>query len=212
MYIELINEFHIAASPLNDPLQPVPSDQNEVVAENPTNDGVDSSAANADDATNTGNDPDSADGQLDDTQAAADEDTAADDNNEIADDDADAVEGSGGGDTDGGLFSSFTSLFARKFHVSTQRQSRQYYSTCTDRITTPCVVEDFIAAGMGNVPDCTPVHCGNSLCSNGLETACRIESTVTPFGIGVHFGAGIDKGSPEDNIGACLKYNQLTCS
>lgn len=88
-----------------------------------------------------------------------------------------------------------------------------YGSECTDRITLPCVVEDFIAAGMGNVPACLPIHCGQSLCGEGV-LPCRIESTVTPFGIGVHFGdVGAEevKGSPEDNIGACLRYNQVNC-
>lgn len=87
-------------------------------------------------------------------------------------------------------------------------------SECTDRITLPCVVEDFIAAGMGNVPTCLPIHCGDSLCAAGV-LPCRIESTVTPFGIGVHFGkvgADEEKGSPEDNIGACMRYNQQACA
>lgn len=200
---------------MSDPLQTAASDPNGVV-DNPASDG--SQAVAADDSTaNNGAETADTNPQADNPETANDEtqEAAADDEETAAADDDDAdVEGSGGGDTDGGLFSSFTSLFARKFHSSSRRQSRQYYSTCTDRITTPCVVEDFIAAGMGNVPDCTPIHCGNSLCSNGLETACRIESTVTPFGIGVHFGdgIGIDKGSPEDNIGACLKFNQLNCA
>lgn len=88
-----------------------------------------------------------------------------------------------------------------------------YGAECTDRITLPCVVEDFIAAGMGSLPACLPIHCGDSLCGAGV-LPCRIESTVTPFGIGVHFGdVGAEevKGSPEDNIGACLRYNQLNC-
>lgn len=91
------------------------------------------------------------------------------------------------------------------------REGRQYFSECTDRITLPCVVEDFIAAGMGNVPNCLPIHCGDSLCDYGVA-ACKIESTVKPFGIGVHFGQGEEKGSPEENIGACLKYNQVSCA
>lgn len=69
---------------------------------------------------------------------------------------------------------------------------------------------DFIAAGMGNVPDCTPIHCGNSLCAPGV-LPCRVESTVTPFGLGIHFGDGLDKGSPEENIGACLRFSQVNC-
>lgn len=63
---------------------------------------------------------------------------------------------------------------------------------------------------MGNVPDCTPIHCGNSLCAPGV-LPCRVESTVTPFGLGIRFGDGLDKGSPEDNIGACLRFNQVNC-
>lgn len=93
------------------------------------------------------------------------------------------------------------------------RQGRQIFdSDCKDRITLPCVVEDFIGAGMGNVPSCLPVHCGDSLCDFGA-LPCRIESTVKPFGLGFHFGDGQsqDKGGPEDNIGACLKYNQVSC-
>lgn len=70
---------------------------------------------------------------------------------------------------------------------------------------------DFIAAGMGNVPECTPIHCGDSLCDPGV-LPCRVESTVTPFGLGIRFGDGLDKGSPEENIGACLRYNQVICA
>lgn len=161
----------------------------------------------------------------DDQQVAADESTADD-----------VVEGSGGGDVPApaatSFFSSlpsFQSLFSRRIFNS--RQSRQFFSQCIDRITMPCIVEgiqssctlrlstllnclpfstDFIAAGMGNVPDCTPIHCGNSLCEPGV-LPCRVESTVTPFGLGIRFGDGLDKGSPEDNIGACLRFNQVNC-
>ena len=149
-------------------------------------------------------------------------------------DDPEVVEGSGGGDgivadapiadvPASGFFSlpSFPSIFpsfltrglfgASQLASESRRSSKQLFnSACTDRITLPCVVEDFIAAGMGNVPNCFPVHCGNTLCPNGV-LPCRVESTVTPFGLGVHFGDGQDKGSPEDNIGACLRYNQLNC-
>lgn len=94
---------------------------------------------------------------------------------------------------------------------SASRQGRQFFSQCTDRITLPCVVEDFIAAGMGNVPSCLPIHCGDTLCDYGV-IPCKIESTVKPFGLGIHFGEGEEKGSPEDNIGACLKFNQVSCT
>lgn len=131
----------------------------------------------------------------------------------------DEVEGSGddGDDDDdvGSLFS-LGSLFTRAAlfrsfpsHPS-KRSGRQYFSTCSDRITMPCIVEDFISAGMGSVPSCSPVHCGSSLCPGG-NLPCRVESTVTPFGLGIHFGDGTFKGSPEDNIGACIRYNQLAC-
>lgn len=114
-----------------------------------------------------------------------------------------------------GFFSSLTNFLSRDFvdTFAIRRSARQYFpSTCIDRITLPCVVEDFIAAGP-NVPPprCVPVHCGNSLCGMGNGIPCKIESTVTPFSIGVHFGDGTNKGSPEDNIGACIRYNQVAC-
>ncbi|XP_058816016.1 uncharacterized protein LOC131679325 [Topomyia yanbarensis] len=145
------------------------------------------------------------------------DDTAADE--PLADDPDAAEEGSGGG---GGFFGGlFPSLFSRSIFDSyrsfegSHRQgrdfSRQFYSTCRDRITLPCIVEDFIGVGMGDLPSCIPVHCGNSLCPGGVSP-CRVETSVTPFGLGIHFGEGLDKGSPEDNIGACLRYNQIPCA
>lgn len=152
---------------------------------------------------------------------------------EVAADDPAEDEGSGGGGFFSGLPSfgglpslpsfpsfglpSFPSFF-RKFSsrqsrsMYSDRQSRQLYSPCTDRITLPCIVEDFIGAGMGDIPSCIPVHCGSSLCQAGIAS-CKVETSVTPFHIGVHFGDGKgNKGSPEDNIGACLRYKQLPCS
>jgi hypothetical protein len=142
---------------------------------------------------------DAADSQADETQQ------------DETQDDVQQDEGSGGGD--GGFFGGFSSFAIPSFFRSfTGRQSRQLYSPCADRITMPCIVEDFIAAGMGDIPTCIPVHCGNSLCQSGVSS-CRIETSVTPFHIGVHFGDGKrNKGSPEDNIGACLRYKQLPCS
>ncbi|XP_058453099.1 uncharacterized protein LOC131431419 [Malaya genurostris] len=139
-----------------------------------------------------------------------------------ADDPDAADEGSGGGGGGGGFFGGFfPSFFSRSIFDSSRsfdgshRQgrdfSRQFYSTCTDRITLPCIVEDFIGIGMGDLPSCVPVHCGNSLCPGGASP-CRVETSVTPFGLGIHFGEGLDKGSPEDNIGACLRYNQIPCA
>lgn len=94
--------------------------------------------------------------------------------------------------------------------VHHERTSRQYYSTCSDRITLPCIVEDFISVGTGSIPTCSPIHCGNSLCPPNVSP-CRVESTVTPFAIGIHFGDGFNKGNAEENIGACIRYKQLNC-
>lgn len=55
------------------------------------------------------------------------------------------------------------------------------------------------------------VHCGNSLCPYDDYNPCRIESSVTPFTIGIHFGISSDNKTPEDNIGMCLKYEQQEC-
>lgn len=131
----------------------------------------------------------------------------------------DAVEGSGGdelADTGNSVFPSFDSIrdifFSfRNMRLLRQRQKRQLYSTCTDRITMPCIIEDFIGVGMGAIPSCVPVHCGLSLCTLGVSP-CRLESSVAPFRLGIRFGDGRGKGSPEDNIGACLKFNQLPCA
>lgn len=131
----------------------------------------------------------------------------------------DVVEGSGGGDIDSTSSSIFPSLDSirdlffssrKKRYSNIRRTHRQLFSTCTDRITMPCIIEDFIGVGMGNFPTCVPVHCGLSLC-RGM-TPCRLESSVAPFRLGIRFGDGTGKGSPEDNIGACLKYAQLPCA
>ncbi|KRJ97175.1 uncharacterized protein Dyak_GE18201, isoform B [Drosophila yakuba] len=93
-----------------------------------------------------------------------------------------------------------------------RRQARQFFSTCSDRITMPCIIEDFIGTGLGPLPGCEPIHCGAQFCSSGVWP-CRIESTVTPFYIGVHFGngQGAGKANAEDNVGACLRYSQVQC-
>lgn len=144
----------------------------------------------------------------------------------------DDVEGSGDDDDDPdnrddltslfslGSFITRAALFRRSIRsvepvkpvqpVHKVRQSKQFFSTCEDRITLPCIVEDFISVGSGSVPTCSPVHCGNSLCSANVSP-CRVESTVTPFGIGIHFGDGRNKGGAEENIGACIRYKQLNC-
>lgn len=113
-----------------------------------------------------------------------------------------------------GSFITRAALFKRSIRSAEprRRQSKQFYSTCDDRITLPCIVEDFISVGGSNsVTGCSPVHCGNSLCPRGVSP-CRVESTVTPFGIGIHFGDGLGKGSPEENIGACMRFKQLNCA
>lgn len=58
---------------------------------------------------------------------------------------------------------------------------------------------------------CDITHCGNTLCPAG-EIPCRIESSVAPYTIGVHFGPAAQEQSPEDNIGMCLRYQQLPCA
>lgn len=150
----------------------------------------------------------------DDSEAAADDSGASDgvaddDAGDAADtqaDDPDSAEGSGGG---GGFFS-FANFFGRSMDVNhNHRQGKQFFRVCADRITLPCIVEDFIGAGMGDI-GCQPVHCGNTMCRSG-SSPCKIETSVTPFAIGVHFGEGVDKGNPDENIGACLRYNQIAC-
>ncbi|CAO1379622.1 unnamed protein product [Diamesa hyperborea] len=209
---------------------------NEVLADPPADEDVadDDATGDADDVAAddaAANDPASNDPAADDAAANDPQDDPVD--NDPAADDPAADEGSGGGDG-GGFFDgfpsfSFPSFFSRRSMGSRsfkdfkhmkhmkhlkylQSSSRQIYSPCRDRITLPCIVEDFIGAGMGDIPTCIPVHCGNSLCQRGASS-CHLETSVTPFGIGVHFGDGKDeKGSPEDNIGACLRYKQISCS
>ncbi|XP_037925274.1 uncharacterized protein LOC119660700 isoform X2 [Hermetia illucens] len=137
-------------------------------------------------------------------------------------DDPDAVEGSGGGDIPasaassvpvrGGfdIFSFFRNTFGFGRHMRSLRRERQLFSMCTDRITIPCIIEDFIEGSLGPVAGCEPVHCGSRFCSS-TNGACRIESTVIPFRVGIHFGDGVGKGNPEDNIGMCLRYSQVQC-
>lgn len=57
---------------------------------------------------------------------------------------------------------------------------------------------------------CTMTHCGNSLCQEEINP-CKIESTATPFTIGVHFSANVKEQPPDDNLGMCLTYEQLPC-
>lgn len=124
----------------------------------------------------------------------------------------DNVEGSGGGEP-ARIEPDFMALFRNTifdFRSNKRRNSRRLYSTCNDRITMPCIIEDFIGPGKGPLPGCEPVHCGSSFCATAINP-CRIETTVTPFYLGVKFGNGRRKGSPEENIGACIKYSQMEC-
>ncbi|KAJ9599458.1 hypothetical protein L9F63_010073 [Diploptera punctata] len=83
---------------------------------------------------------------------------------------------------------------------------------CDDKIVMPCDSEEFIMPGDGGGPGvCDLFHCGSSFCTQG-ETPCRIESSTTPFNIRIQFGPGTKDESPEDNIGMCLRYEQLPCS
>ena len=242
MMQQLLADYPLISDPPMEPLadesmiNEVASDPDELAADDasadPDDPAFDEAASDpdelaADDA--SANDPAADDPAADDPAAndpAADDpaadDPAADDPaaDDPAADDPAADEGSGGGD--GGFFDgfpsfSFPSFFSRRSLGSRtfkhfKSSSRQIYSPCNDRITLPCIVEDFIGAGMGDIPTCIPVHCGNSLCQRGASS-CHLETSVTPFGIGVHFGDGKDdKGSPEDNIGACLRYKQISCS
>ncbi|ENN71136.1 hypothetical protein YQE_12067, partial [Dendroctonus ponderosae] len=68
---------------------------------------------------------------------------------------------------------------------------------CNDKIVLPCDSEDL-------------EHCGLSLCPSG-NSPCRIESSVTPFNIGVHFAESAAEASPEENLGMCLNYEQIPC-
>uniref|UniRef100_A0A182J5U3 CUB domain-containing protein n=1 Tax=Anopheles atroparvus TaxID=41427 RepID=A0A182J5U3_ANOAO len=174
-----------------------------------------------------------ADGTVADQEVAADEPIPAEEEPAADDPDATAADDEGSGGGGGSFFDGFfPSFFSRSIFDDddvdagkgkrTGRalsggaghgwQSRQFEGiNCIDRITLPCIVEDFIGVGMGDLPTCRPVHCGNSLCPPGVSP-CRVETSVTPFRLGIHFGEGTDRGSPEDNLGACIRYSQIPCA
>ncbi|XP_066139864.1 uncharacterized protein [Euwallacea fornicatus] len=83
---------------------------------------------------------------------------------------------------------------------------------CNDKIVLPCDSDDLLMPGfLGLAPgSCSLEHCGPSLCPSGTSP-CRIESSVQPFNIGVHFGPSATDTSPEDNLGMCLSYEQIPC-
>lgn len=188
--LQQIQQMQQLQQPLQQPQLTNIADPDNAVGANPIQDDASSSATNTDPVAN-----DSANDPVNDAAPA--------------DDDPNAVEGSGENRDEDEDFS-FLAFFTRRSMRS--RERRQYFAVCADRITMPCIVEDFLATKASIATNCIPVHCGGSLCPFGAQsTACRVESTVTPFGIGVHFGDGINKGSPEDNIGMCLRYSQMNC-
>nr|XP_022909060.1 uncharacterized protein LOC111420314 [Onthophagus taurus] len=82
---------------------------------------------------------------------------------------------------------------------------------CVDKIIMPCGSDDFLMPGDVSKEFCSISRCGSSLCPKG-EDPCKIETTVTPFSIGVHFGpSSRDNSSPDDNLGMCLVYKQIEC-
>ncbi|RZC34751.1 uncharacterized protein BDFB_001026, partial [Asbolus verrucosus] len=82
---------------------------------------------------------------------------------------------------------------------------------CSDRIVLPCDSDDLLMPGDVGPGFCDLVHCGESLCPLGASP-CRIESSATPFTVGVHFGPSAREAPPDDNLGMCLTYEQLPCN
>ncbi|GLH09071.1 uncharacterized protein LOC103511797 [Gryllus bimaculatus] len=82
---------------------------------------------------------------------------------------------------------------------------------CNDRVIMPCDSEEFIMSRQGAPMMCDLLHCGTSFCQAG-DSSCRIESSTTPFNIQVQFGRALREESPEDNLGMCLRYEQLPCT
>ncbi|XP_044252899.1 uncharacterized protein LOC123003909 [Tribolium madens] len=82
---------------------------------------------------------------------------------------------------------------------------------CSDKVVLPCDSEDLLMPQAVGPGFCTLVHCGESLCPAG-ENPCRIESSITPFVIGVHFGSSVGESPPDDNLGMCLNYEQMPCN
>ncbi|KAJ2940370.1 hypothetical protein O0L34_g47 [Tuta absoluta] len=82
---------------------------------------------------------------------------------------------------------------------------------CRDRITIPCESEYFVSNLPYSSGVCDPHHCGSSFCPGQPHNQCRVETSITPFAVTVHFGPPTVKRNPEENIGACLRYQQLPC-
>ncbi|XP_013179822.1 PREDICTED: uncharacterized protein LOC106126626 [Papilio xuthus] len=81
---------------------------------------------------------------------------------------------------------------------------------CADRVTIPCESEYFVASSVMSPGVCDPHHCGSSFCAAG-RSDCRVDSSISPFTVSVHFGPPTHKRDPDENIGACLRYSQLPC-
>ncbi|XP_026488029.2 uncharacterized protein LOC113394814 isoform X1 [Vanessa tameamea] len=82
---------------------------------------------------------------------------------------------------------------------------------CTDRVTIPCENEYFVSSQRWGAGVCDPHHCGASLCARADARACRVDTSITPYAVSVHFGPPTIKPNPEDNIGMCLRYAQIPC-
>ncbi|KPI99755.1 hypothetical protein RR46_04729 [Papilio xuthus] len=54
---------------------------------------------------------------------------------------------------------------------------------------------------------CDPHHCGSSFCAAG-RSDCRVDSSISPFTVSVHFGPPTHKRDPDENIGACLRLSR----
>ncbi|KAG8224759.1 hypothetical protein J437_LFUL005328 [Ladona fulva] len=106
--------------------------------------------------------------------------------------------------------SGFEGFFRTEEEVNSIARQGLAQGECADRIVMPCDSEEFIAADPNGPGVCDLLHCGSSFCNSG-EDPCRIESSTTPFHIQVLFGPGVREESPDDNLGMCLRYEQLPC-
>ncbi|CAH2230040.1 jg20249 [Pararge aegeria aegeria] len=82
---------------------------------------------------------------------------------------------------------------------------------CTDRVTIPCENEYFVSSQLFGPGVCDPHHCGNSFCPGVRPQDCRVDTSISPFAVSMHFGAPTFKQNPEENIGMCLRYTQVPC-
>ncbi|XP_048478406.1 uncharacterized protein LOC119693499 isoform X2 [Plutella xylostella] len=82
---------------------------------------------------------------------------------------------------------------------------------CQDRITIPCDNEYFVSNSSLMNGVCDPHHCGQTFCPGAPFDRCYVQSSVSPFSVSVNFGPPVVQRSAEENIGACLMYQQLPC-